>query len=729
MTNTPTDFLNDVQQQAVTSKAAHLLVLAGAGSGKTRVLVHRIVHLIQAEGVMPDEILAVTFTNKAAKEMCHRIEAMLDVPMHRLWVGTFHGMTHRLLRRHWQEAGLPQSFQVIDSDDQYRLIKRIMKDLNLDETHWPPKQAQWFINNKKEAGLRPHSVNPEDNFEATYLRVYRAYDALCQTGGLVDFSELLLRSYEMWDSCPEVLAHYQKRFRHILVDEFQDTNWIQYSWLKRLAGEHTHMVAVGDDDQSIYSWRGAQAEHLQRFRKDFPDTEIIKLERNYRSTPNILNAANAVIENNTGRMGKSLWTEGKDGDRITLYAGFNDRDEARFIIGQIKDWVADGGNREEIAVLYRSNAQSRVLEESLLEAGISYRIYGGLKFFDRAEIKDALGYLRLVSNRDDDGAFDRIVNLPARGIGDSTLTLIRDAAGHRDISLWQAAHSLLQANALPARAGAAVLGFLTLIDELDAATHGMSLRDQTEYLIHRSGLLAHHAQEKSEKAQARVENLEELINAAGQFSPDPEEEDLPVLVTFLTHVSLEAGERQTDQQENAVHLMTLHAAKGLEFPLVFLTGAEEGLFPHSMSAQNPAQLEEERRLCYVGMTRAMKKLYITYAEKRYLHGREMHQRPSRFIKEIPEELLSTTSLRAKISRPVSFSSSWEKGSNGAKRSRTSVDAEDHPLFPLGSRVRHERFGEGVVLNHEGSGDHARVQVRFAAGTKWLVLEYSKLVTI
>ncbi|MDF3055008.1 MAG: uvrD [Gammaproteobacteria bacterium] len=721
MINTAPDFLNNVQQEAVTSKAAHLLVLAGAGSGKTRVLVHRIVHLVQSEGVLPDEILAVTFTNKAAKEMSGRIEAMLNAPIHRLWVGTFHSMAHRLLRRHWQEAGLPQSFQVIDSDDQHRLVKRIMKDLNLDETHWPPRQAQWFINTKKEEGLRPNNVRPEDNFAATYLRVYRAYEALCQAGGLVDFSELLLRSYEMWNNCPELLAHYQKRFRHILVDEFQDTNWIQYNWLKRLAGESAHMMAVGDDDQSIYSWRGAQAEHLQRFRSDFPDTQVIKLEQNYRSTPNILNAANAVIENNTGRMGKNLWTQGKEGAHITVYAAFNDRDEARFVISRVKEWLSHGGRRQEVALLYRSNAQSRVLEEAFIEAGMPYRIYGGLKFFERAEIKDALGYLRLVSNRDDDGAFDRVVNLPARGIGESTLTLIRDSARDLDTSLWQAAHILLQRGSLSARAGLAVQEFITLVDNLDIATRNITLREQTQYLIKYSGILAHHSQEKSEKARARVENLEELVNAAGQFSSDPEEQDLPILTTFLTHISLESGERQGDYQEDAVHLMTLHAAKGLEFPLVFLTGLEEGLFPHNMSAQNLAQLEEERRLCYVGMTRAMQKLYLTYAEKRYLHGREMRQRPSRFIKEIPEELLSTFSAQTKVSRPVSFSRHAVVDATIARKN----DA----AFPLGSHVRHAKFGEGVVLNCEGSGEHARVQVRFACGTKWLVVSYSKLVSI
>jgi DNA helicase-2/ATP-dependent DNA helicase PcrA len=717
MKNSPLDTLNDAQQAAVSSDAAHLLVLAGAGSGKTRVLVHRIVHLLQTQHVMPDEVLAVTFTNKAAKEMGARIESILNLPMHRLWIGTFHGMAHRLLRRHWQEAGLPQSFQVMDSDDQFRLIKRVMKDLNLDETRWPPRQAQWFINGKKEDGLRPNQVRPEDSFSETYLRVYRAYEEQCQTGGLVDFSELLLRSYEMLENSPELLEHYQKRFRHILVDEFQDTNWIQYSWLKRLAGENTSMMAVGDDDQSIYSWRGAKAEHLKRFIRDFPDTQTIKLEQNYRSTPNILNAANAVIENNTERMGKNLWTQGEEGERISLYAGFNDRDEARFIISQINEWLAQGGSRREVALLYRSNAQSRVLEEAFIEAGMPYRIYGGLKFFDRAEIKDALAYLRLISNRDDDGAFDRVVNLPTRGIGDTTLALMRDIARARGASLWQTAHMLLEEKQFSSRAGAAVQGFITLIENLDSATATMTLREQTEYLIQQSGLLAYHSQEKTEKARARVENLEELVNAAGQFTPVPEEEDLPILAAFLAHVSLEAGEGQSDQYEDSVHLMTLHAAKGLEFPIVFLTGVEEGLFPHSMSAQNPAQLQEERRLCYVGMTRAMKRLYITYAETRYLHGREMHQRPSRFIKEIPEEYISQSNLRTKITRPVSF----------AYRPITpQAQVEEDSKLPLGSRVKHARFGEGVILNREGNGEHERVQVKFSAGTKWLVASYAKL---
>lgn len=639
MTDTHTDLLNPVQRQAVTSKAAHLLVPAGAGSGKTGVLVHRIVHLIRSEGLMPDEILAVTFTNKAAKEMRVRVESLLNRPTHHLWIGTFHGIAHRLLRRHWQEACLPQSFQVLDSDDQLRLIRRVMKNLNLDETSWPPRQAQWFINTKKEEGLRSHAVHARDRFEVTHLRVYREYEGLCQAGGLVDFSELLLRSYELWSSVPELLAHYQNRFRHILVDEFQDTNWIQYNWVKQLAGEHGHIMVVGDDDQSIYSWRGAQAAHLQHFISDFPDTQVVTLTQNYRSTIQILQAANAVIRNNKGRLGKDLWTQGETGEPITLYAGFNDRDEARFIIRQIKKWADCGIAYREMALLYRSNAQSRVLEEAFIEEGISYRIYGGLEFFDRAEIRDALAYLKLINNRDDDSAFERIVNLPTRGIGETTLTLIRMAAREREMSLWHTTYTLLREEAFSARAKGALDGFMTLIDDLDVSTMSMTLGEQVKHVIQYSGLVMHHARDTSEKDRTRVENLEELVNAAGQFPHHPEE-NLPPLVNFLAYVSLEATDTRGDAHEDSVHLMTLHAAKGLEFPVVFLTGAEEGLFPHSMSLQDRERLEEERRLCYVGMTRAMRKLYITYAETRYLHGKAMRQRPSRFIREIPSECLS-----------------------------------------------------------------------------------------
>ncbi len=713
------DSLNEAQYAAVTASAEHLLILAGAGSGKTRVLVRRIAWLVENADISPDEILAVTFTNKAAAEMRSRIESILHLPMQRLWVGTFHGMTHRLLRRHWQEARLPETFQVLDSDDQQRLIRRVIKGLNLDEDRWPARQAQWFINQKKEEGLRARQIAANgDMFTEVYRKVYAGYEEICQNSGLVDFAELLLRSYELWDQHPEVLAYYQGRFKHILVDEFQDTNWIQYQWLKKIAGQSNKLMVVGDDDQSIYSWRGAKVENIQRFTQDFPSTQTIRLEQNYRSTSTILQAANAVIACNQQRLGKQLWTQGEEGDPIALYAGFNDRDEARFILGQIQAWVDQGGSRSQAAILYRSNAQSRVLEEELFQANVPYRVYGGLKFFERAEIKDALGYMRLVANRDDDGAFERVVNTPARGIGESTLNALRTCARDLSLSLFRSAQHLLQHQGLPTRALTALANFIDLIEGIQQGVD-VPLHELTERIVNQSGLLTFYRQDVSEKGLARVENLEELINATSQFVPDPEAASLLPLAAFLSHVALESGEHQADQQLDAVHLMTLHSAKGLEFPLVFLTGMEEGLFPHVMSSQQPAQLEEERRLCYVGMTRAMHKLYLTYAETRYLRGHEMRQRPSRFIREIPSDYIQEVRLKAKISRPVTFTGAPY---NAVK----STGKED---FPLGSRVSHANFGEGVVLAREGSGAHARIQVRFQQGTKWLVMSYANLVMV
>lgn len=718
------DSLNEVQRAVVAAKLDHLLVLAGAGSGKTRVLVHRIAWLVETQHVSPDEILSVTFTNKAAAEMRARIENMLQFPVQRMWVGTFHGLTHRLLRLHWQEAGLPQSFQVLDADDQQRLVRRVIKNLNLDEERWPVRQAQWFINAKKEEGLRPDKIVANgDMFTEMHCRIYRAYEEICCSSGLVDFSELLLRSYELWDTHPELLLHYQERFKHILVDEFQDTNWIQYQWLKKLAGSSAKLMMVGDDDQSIYSWRGAKVENLRRFVRDFPSTTTIRLEQNYRSTATILKVANAVIACNQNRLGKNLWTQGAVGDLVSLYAAFNDRDEARFIISQTRAWVQRGGKWADIAILYRSNAQSRVLEEELIQANMPYRIYGGLKFFERAEIKDVLGYLRLIANHDDDAAFERIVNMPARGIGETTLNTLRECAKVQNISLWRAVQFLIQHQSLPARAITAFTHFVSLIENMAQETVDLSLQALTEHVLTQSGLIAHYREDRSEKGLARVENLEEFINATSQFKPDAEALSLSPLSGFLAHVALETGEHQADQLADAVHLMTLHSAKGLEFPLVFLTGMEEGLFPHAMSSQQPLQLEEERRLCYVGMTRAMKKLYLSYAETRYLRGHEMRQRPSRFIREIPTEHLEEVRPKVKISRPTSF----------AQTPAISVQNSSAVLseagFSIGSRVRHAHFGEGVVLSAEGNGAHARIQVKFKAGAKWLVMNYANLEAV
>ena len=705
--------LNDAQRDAVAAENQNMLVLAGAGSGKTRVLVHRIAWLVRAEGFSPWSILAVTFTNKAAREMRGRIEDMLQVPAQGMWVGTFHGLAHRLLKAHWKDAGLPQNFQILDSDDQLRLVKRICRELELDESRWPPRQAQWYINAQKDEGLRPQHIEvpPGDVFAHTMLQVYRAYETACERGGMVDFAELLLRAHELWLRSPAVLQHYQQRFRQILVDEFQDTNTIQYAWLRVLAGKNIPVVAVGDDDQSIYGWRGAKIENIQRFSEDFPATRMVRLEQNYRSTQTILRAANGVIAFNQGRLGKELWTSGETGEPITLYAGFNEQDEARFVVEQIEAWTSNGNERASVAILYRSNAQSRVLEEALIRALIPYRIYGGQRFYERMEIRTALAYLRLLLNRGDDAAVERVINTPPRGIGGKTLEVLRDCARSRDLSLWQAIACVSDEKLLPGRALNALQGFVTLVDELDSGTDELLLEEVVEQVIQGSTLVEFYRKEKGEKGQARVENLEELVSAAKQFVA--EEGDLSPLQQFLDNAALDAGDAQADEYEDSVQLMTLHSAKGLEFPLVFLVGMEENLFPHRMSIEEPGRLEEERRLCYVGITRAMEKLMITYAESRRLHGSETFNTPSRFIREIPAELLQEVRLHTAIARPVS--------------SLTQAQVPDTQLT-LGQRVYHQIFGEGVVLNFEGRGASARVEVNFdtEGSSKWLVLQYANL---
>ena len=704
--------LNDAQRDAVAADSQNMLVLAGAGSGKTRVLVHRIAWLIRAEGYSPFSILSVTFTNKAAREMRGRIEDMLAIPTHGMWVGTFHGLAHRLLKSHWQEAGLPQNFQILDSDDQLRLVKRVCRDLELDEGRWPPKQAQWFINGQKDEGLRAAHVEAPagDLFAQTMLQVYRAYEAACERGGMVDFAELLLRAHELWLRNPDLLQHYRGRFRQILVDEFQDTNTIQYAWLRVLAGADIPVVAVGDDDQSIYGWRGAKIENIQRFTDDFEGTRTVRLEQNYRSTQTILQAANGVISHNFGRLGKELWTAGDAGDQITLYAGFNEQDEARFIVDQIQDWVNDGNLRASSAILYRSNAQSRVMEEALIRAGMPYRIYGGQRFYERMEIRNALAYMRLLVNRSDDAAIERVINTPPRGIGSKTLDTLREVARERNVSLWQALAIATDEKLLASRALSALDGFRVLLDELDSGTDELTLEELVEHVIQESGLLAYHEKEKGERGQARVENLEELVSAAKQFTPEGEE--LSPLQQFLDNAALDAGDTQAEAHEDSVQLMTLHSAKGLEFPLVFLAGMEENLFPHRMSLEEPGRLEEERRLCYVGITRAMERLFITYAETRRMHGNENYNAPSRFIREIPAELLQEVRLQTSILRPVSSLGQAEVPDTG---------------LSLGQRVYHQIFGEGVVLNFEGRGNNARVEVNFDhEGSKWLVVQYANL---
>jgi DNA helicase-2/ATP-dependent DNA helicase PcrA len=731
------DSLNDAQREAVAGPIGSALVLAGAGSGKTRVLTHRIAWLIQTQNISPFSILAVTFTNKAAAEMRGRIESLLSMPIRGMWVGTFHSTAHRLLRMHWQEAGLKKNFQIIDSDDQLRLVKRMINNLNLDEKKWPARQAVWYINNKKDEGLRPKNIEHNgDVYEKTHLEIYSAYQEACERGGMVDFGELLLRAHELWLNNPRLLKHYQDRFAVLLVDEFQDTNTIQYAWLRILAGNRDVMTVVGDDDQSIYGWRGAKIENIQRFTTDFPNSRLIKLEQNYRSTGNILSAANGLIDRNSGRLGKNLWTDGSDGDAIKLYAAYNEIDEARYIVERIKQWISEGNLHSESAILYRSNAQSRVLEEALLRSQLPYRIYGGQRFFERAEIRNALAYMRLISARDSDAAFERVVNMPTRGIGDRTIEEIRLLARSQNISMWQAGSNIAKGNGLAARTRNAIGSFIDLIDSMDDGSKDLDLPNMVELVVEDSGLKSYYEKERGERGQARLENLSELITAGRTFNPDDyyrfEDEETPeelsILDEFLGHAALEAGEAQGDKNQDCVQLMTLHSAKGLEFPLVFLAGMEEGLFPHSMSLEEPGRLEEERRLCYVGVTRAMKQLYITYAESRRMYGTDTYNRPSRFVSEIPAELIQEVRQKKSIVRPAGSNlGPYSSVNSGGVMKGAEVDGTD---LKLGQRVAHSKFGEGVVVNYEGQGKQARVQVNFMnEGSKWLMMAYAKLKPI
>ena len=719
------DPLNDEQRKAVTAPPGHLLVLAGAGSGKTRVLVHRIAWLLATLDATPFGILAVTFTNKAASEMRTRIESLLGRPVGGMWVGTFHGLAHRLLRAHRRDAGLTEGFQILDSDDQLRCIRRVLRDLDLDEQRWPARQAQGFINARKDEGLRAeHLDRAGDAWMERMQRIYATYQETCERSGLVDFAELLLRCHELLRDREDVLAHYRERFGHILVDEFQDTNTIQYAWLRLLAGTTGHLCCVGDDDQSVYGWRGARIENILQFPRDFAGVETVRLERNYRSSGNILAAANALIANNQGRMGKNLWTEDADGEPIAVYAAFNDIDEARFVAARIQQWGDAGGRHEEVAVLYRVSAQSRVLEEALLSLGIAYRVYGGLRFYERAEIRNALAYCRLAVNVDDDAAFERIVNLPPRGIGARTIDVLRTEANRRSESLWAASLRVIDENTVGARAVAALQRFLDLIREIASGFGELDLQERVESAVRSSGLLEYYRAEKVDRAQTRVENLEELVIASGQFELNGTDDDnLDPMTAFLSQAALETGEEQVEESGDRVNLMTLHAAKGLEFPAVFLCGMEEGLFPHSRSTEDPTKLEEERRLCYVGMTRAKRKLVMSYAESRRLHGADRYSTPSRFLRELPAERVEEVRVRGTVARPGTRFRS--------ERRRAAAPRQDEPgTLRLGQRVEHPKFGEGVVLTCEGQGTHARVQVNFErTGSKWLVVAYANLVPV
>ena len=714
------DGLNAAQREAVTAEPGHYLVLAGAGSGKTRVLTHRIGWLNEVHGVPAHGIFAVTFTNKAAGEMRHRADALLRHGARGMWIGTFHGLAHRLLRLHWQDAKLPEGFQILDADDQLRLVKRVVQQLEFDDARFPPKQIMWWINAQKDEGRRPQHIQPSgDEWGEVMLKSYALYQERCDNAGLVDFAEILLRAHELLRDTPALLAHYRQRFGELLIDEFQDTNAIQYGFVRLLAGESGRVFVVGDDDQAIYGWRGAKVENVQRFLHDFPGARTIRLEQNYRSTANILNAANAVIAHNPERLGKQLWTDAGEGEAIDLYAAYNEMDEARYVVERIRQWVNEGGGWGETAILYRSNAQSRVFEETLLAEQIPYRVYGGMRFFERMEIKDTLAYLRLIASRVDDAAFERAVNTPTRGIGERTLDEVRRLARGAGIPLWDAAKLAIDGDTLNARARNALAAFVALIEQLAGEVVDLSLQDKIDHVLARSGLRAHYEKESKGSIDSRVDNLDELVSVASRFvrGDDEESSALSELVAFLAYAALEAGEGQAQAGDDGVQLMTLHSAKGLEFPLVFLAGLEEGLFPNARSVEESGRLEEERRLAYVGITRARQKLVLSHAEARRLHGHDMIGLPSRFLREIPHALLNE--VRPKVKTARAYTSPVRRNFGHAPIQT--------PGIALGSSVRHASFGTGTVTDIEGNGAHARVQVNFdEAGSKWLVLAYANL---
>ncbi|MBK7565576.1 MAG: exodeoxyribonuclease V subunit gamma [Propionivibrio sp.] len=720
--------LNPPQLAAVTLPPQHALILAGAGSGKTRVLTTRIAWLISTGQTGPHSILAVTFTNKAAKEMLARLAAMLPINIRGMWIGTFHGLCNRLLRAHHRDAGLPALFQILDSADQLSAIKRLLKNFNVDDVKFPPRELAGFINAHKEQGIRAAQAEAYDDYTRRRVELYAEYDSQCQREGVVDFAELLLRSYEMLQRNEPLRHHYQERFRHILVDEFQDTNRLQYAWLKLLSGHNAPVsrpngacvFAVGDDDQSIYAFRGAEVGNMRDLEREFKVENVIRLEQNYRSQGNILDAANALIKNNRGRLGKNLWTDAGAGEPIRVFEGFSDIDEARFVVDEARELTLDGYTRNQIALLYRSNAQSRVLEHQLFTAGVPYRVYGGLRFFDRQEIKHALAYLRLIGNPDDDTAFTRVVNFPTRGIGSRSIEALQEAAHRANSSLYNAAASL------SGKAGTTVGNFIRLIETLREETRALPLPEIIDHLIERSGLRQHYLAEK--EGRERLENLDELINAATNFLHEESDtlaaQETDPLASFLAHASLEAGEHQAGEGQEAVQLMTVHAAKGLEFDAVFITGLEHGLFPHENAAQERDGLEEERRLMYVAVTRARKRLYLSYAQTRMLHGQTRYSLPSLFLEELPEALLH------KINRaPAHGYNAPTAPARAASESPLSGQTSANGLR-IGQNVQHAKFGLGVIVSAEGRGAEARVQVNFGAhGMKWLALEYAKLAPV
>ena len=715
------DELNPIQREAVTDESHHSLILAGAGSGKTKVITHKVAWLSSVKGVNPLSLLTVTFTNKAAKEMRGRIENILEENLNQMWCGTFHGIFHRMLKIHWQEAKLVKDFSVIDSEDQIRVLKRVIQNMNLDLDTWQPRETQWFINKQKDEGRRKAKLNMNATFvEEKMVDIMDEYQKTCDREGLVDFAEILIRSFELLDQNSELLKHYQARFQHILVDEFQDTNEIQYLLLKKLVGKNGRMTVVGDDDQSIYSWRGAKSTNIKRFTKDFNEVKTIKLEQNYRSSKNILACANSVIRNNPDRLGKELWSQKDEGEQVKVYRAFNERDEASFIVGIIKRWLEEGGSLSDTAIIYRSNAQSRILEDAILNSELPYRIYGGVRFYERMEIKNALAYAKLAINKNNDSQFERVINTPTRGIGVKTMDQIRENAKKGNLSLWQASEQII-ANK-ETKSAQNISNFFDVIEKLEGMNFNENLDTFFENVISLSGLKEFHGKEPGEKGRSRVENLEELISATSEFFSlgEDKNDERSLLEHFLDQASLDAGENQANENEDAIQMMTLHSSKGLEFPLVFIAGCEEGLFPHRRSAEDPKQLAEERRLCYVGMTRAMERLYLTHAESRNIYGIDSFSPVSRFIKEIPEELIYE----------IRVSTETEIKDKGFEPRIVGGTDHNEGKFSLGDRVAHKNFGEGVILNYEGDGSNARVEVNFDnGGIKWLVLSFANLEKI
>jgi len=725
--------LNDQQLEAVTLPHQSALILAGAGSGKTRVLTTRMAWLIQTGQVSPMSVLAVTFTNKAAKEMLNRLTAMLPINTRGMWVGTFHGLCNRMLRAHYREAGLPQLFQILDTQDQLAVVKRLLKAMHVDEERYPPRQVQWFIAAQKEEGKRADKVEPYDDFSRRMVEVYAEYDRQCQREGVVDFAELLLRSYELLARNETLREHYAGRFRHILVDEFQDTNRLQYRWLQQLAGSENAIFAVGDDDQSIYGWRGATTANMQDLQRDFRIERVIKLEQNYRSHGNILDAANALISHNRKRLGKSLWTEDAQGEPLRVFEAASDYEEASYIVEEVRCLRAAGERLADIAVLYRSNAQSRVIEHALFTASMPYRVYGGLRFFERQEIKHALAYLRLVANQDDDGALLRVINFPTRGIGARSLEQLQGMAREGGMTMWAAAC----ANTLSGKAASSIAAFVKLIEAMRSATAGLPLPEAISHVVEHSGLIAHYRNEK--EGADRLENLDELVNAAAMFVEEratqmpaegaPAEEDMDELTAFLAHAALEAGEHQAEAGADALQLMTVHSAKGLEFHAVFITGLEEGLFPHENSMTEAEGVEEERRLMYVALTRARRRLYLLLAQSRMLHGQTRYNVPSRFFRELPESLLQRvnhTRQSTGYARQGAPSYGDPVRSSLGPSTAPALQSREFP-WRIGQAVTHAKFGAGVIVNAEGGGADARVQVNFRdSGLKWLALAYAKL---